>query len=124
MKEQDEIVTTDLTRFGWRERKIACDLLQAWNKDGLPEDFDEGEGARLYFNTASGFVFLSSEEGSVAMMNVDKLESFYSCPECGFEGFREDFERDHKDAADPECQRFLRQIGVLPEEEESEDETA
>ena len=39
------------------------------------------------FNKMSGNVFLTNSEFQVAMMNGDTLESFYSCLQCGNEGF-------------------------------------
>ena len=40
------------------------------------------------------------------MMNDDKLESFYSCPECGEEGFKEDFEECDNDC----CKEYLNEM--------------
>ena len=61
----------------------------------------------------SGNVFLTNANYDVAMMNGDTLESFYSCPNCGHEGFKEDMSHD----GDAECKRYLRDIGVEEEEE-------
>lgn len=85
------MTTTDLTQFGYRERKLAEELLHAWNENGLPEDFHD-ENVTIMMNQYSGNVFLTNDEFQVAMMNGDSLESFYSCPECGHEGFKEDFD--------------------------------
>jgi len=87
-----EITTTDLTRFGHRERKMAEDLLRAWREQGLPDDFHYDE-VTIMFNTHSGYVFLTNADFQVAMLNGDKLESFYSDPETGEEGFREDLSK-------------------------------
>jgi hypothetical protein len=81
-----DITTTDLSKFGYRERVIARELLEAWEVQGLPEDFEETE-VTIMFNMYSGNVFLTNSEFQVAMMCDDKLESFYSCPQCGNEGF-------------------------------------
>jgi hypothetical protein len=81
--------TVDLAKFGFREIEMLRDILDAWVKHGLPEDFS-GEGVHPMFNMNSGNVFLTNEEFQVAMMNGDTLESFYSCPECGHEGFAEE----------------------------------
>lgn len=109
----DEKVVTDLAKFGWRELRLARDLLNAMIEDGVPDDFDD-EGIQVAFNLESGYVFLTNEQCDVAMLNGDKLESWYWCPECGHEGFAEDME--HEGGA--ECQRYLRQIGVTAEGEE------
>ena len=85
-------VTTDLKDFGYREIEMLRDILDAWVKHGLPEDFN-GEGVHPMFNMNSGDVFLTNEEFQVAMLNGgDTLESFYSCSECGYEGFMGDME--------------------------------
>ena len=102
----DEITTTDLSKFGARERHMAADLLKA--VDRLPDDFDD-EGITVMFNMHSGNVFLTNSDFQVAMMNDGKLESFYSCPECGHEGFREDMEHD-RDAKG--CREYLQDLGI------------
>ena len=72
-----------------RERALAIELLQAWGKQGLPSDFYE-DGVKIAFNRNSGNIFLVNEEYQCAMMNGDKLESFYSSPYDGHEGFIEE----------------------------------
>jgi hypothetical protein len=106
----NEITTTDLSKFGYREIKMVRDLLDAWIKHGLPNDFEDNEVVPM-MNTHSGNVFLTNSEYQVAMMNGDKLESFYSCPECGHEGFKEDMSHD----GNSNCQEYLKSIGVVGE---------
>lgn len=101
----DNIVTTDLSDFGSRERAMAEELLKAWREQGLPDDFDI-DNVTIMMNKNSGCVFLSNSEFQAAMMNGDKLETFYSCPECGHEGFAEDMEHD----GDAECKRYVKDI--------------
>jgi hypothetical protein len=110
-------VTSNLSKFGWRERRMAATLLTAACDNGLPDDFDD-DGMTICMNTYSGNVFLSNSDYDVAMMNGDKLESFYSCPECGHEGFKDEMQHD----GGPECRRYLRDIGVVGEEVEAESE--
>ena len=81
-----EVVTSDLSKFGSRERKMAEDLLKAWRTQGLPDGFD-GDEVTIFLNMQSGYVFLSDENYQVAMMNDDKLEIFYTDFETGEEGF-------------------------------------
>lgn len=81
------ITTTDFAKFGYRERKLAEQLLKAWNEQGLPEDFHEDEVV-IIMNTNSGNVFLTNSDFQVAMMNGDRLESFYTDFETGEEGFK------------------------------------
>lgn len=111
---KDEITTTNLAKFGWRERRMAATLLAAACDQGFPVDFTDDEVV-LMMNTSSGNVFLTNSDFQVAMMNGDKLESFYSCPECGHEGFAEDMKHGEDN---PECQRYLKDIGVVEQEEE------
>ena len=100
------MTTTDLTKFGSRERKMAEELLRAWRKQGLPEDFTNHK-VEIMMNQRSGYVFLTNYDYQVAMMNNDNLESFYTCPYCGYEGFLEDMEHEPEDK---ECSRYLEEI--------------
>jgi len=97
--------TTDLSKFGQIELRDLEVLLRAMREQGLPKDFD---GSEVYpvFNQNSGNVFLSNQDYQVAMMNGDKLESFYSCPECGHEGFMEDMEHEGNEG----CEEYLDSI--------------
>ena len=69
-----------------RERALAIELLQAWGEQGLPLDFYE-QGVKIACNRNSGDVFLVNDAYQCAMMNGDKLESFYNSPYDGHEGF-------------------------------------
>lgn len=89
----NDITTTDLSKFGYRERKLMQELLKAWDKQGLPEEFYDDQ-VTVMFNTHSGNVFLTNSDYQVAMMNGEKLEMFYTCPNCGNEGF--DGENDYQ----------------------------
>jgi len=84
----DDYTTSFLSDFGDRERNILIDLLQAWRDQGLPQDFCD-DHVNPMLNINSGHVFLSNDDYQVAMLNGDKLESWYSCPNCGHEGFKE-----------------------------------
>jgi len=105
----DEIVTNNISQFGWRERRMAAELLTVSCDKGFPEDFNDDE-VTIMMNRNSGNVFLTNSDFQVAMMNGDKLESFYSCPECGHEGFADEMEHD----GNAECGRYLVEIGVRP----------
>ena len=87
-----DIVTTDLSRFGYRELKMAASLLGAYCEN--PPDF-LGDGVTVMFNTHSGCVFLTDEDFNIGMMNGDRLEQFHTCFECGAEGFAEEMD-DHE----------------------------
>ena len=98
-------ITTDLSKFGSRERDLLIELLTAWQEHGLPDDFDDDEVVPT-FNMNSGYVFLTNANYEVAMMNGDTLESWYSCPQCGHEGFKEDMGHE----GNTDCQEYLAAI--------------
>jgi hypothetical protein len=56
----------------------------------------------------SRYLSLRSFKVQVAMMNGDKLESFYSCPQCGHEGFKDEMEHE----GNKDCQEYLESIGI------------
>lgn len=103
----NEIITTDLAEFGFRELHLAGNLLKAYGSNGL--DGFEHNGVQVMMNKNSGNVFLTNSECQVAMMNGNDLELFYSCPECGHEGFAD--EMDHE--GNKECRRYLKEIKVV-----------
>lgn len=98
-----DIVTSDLSRFGYRELKMAAILLAAYC-DNPPEFLSDGVTVML--NMHSGCVFLTDEDFNVGMMNGDTLEQFHSCPECGAEGFAEELPEGNAC-----CVRYLRETG-------------
>ncbi|MFH0754536.1 MAG: hypothetical protein V2A70_08225 [Candidatus Omnitrophota bacterium] len=83
------ITTTDLAKFGYRERGLAERLLKAWMEKGLPDDFYDND-VIIMMNAQSGCVFLTNSEFQAAMFNGDKLETYYNCPYCGNEGFADE----------------------------------
>ena len=44
----NEITTTNLAGFGWRERKMAAELLTASCEQGFPEDFEDEDVIFLF----------------------------------------------------------------------------
>jgi hypothetical protein len=101
----ENVVTHNLSEFGSRERKMTEELLKAWREQGLPDDFYDDETV-VAMNKNSGNVFLTNSDYQVAMMNGDKLESFYSCPQCGHEGFLDEMEHE----GNSDCQEYLNEI--------------
>ena len=79
------MTTTNLSDFGYKELELLEKLLCAMRTQGLPADFDDNEVTPV-MNQCSGDVFLSNSEYQVAMMNGDKLESYYTLSS-GEEGF-------------------------------------
>lgn len=106
----DTITTSDLSAFGNRERHMLSELLTAWEEQGLPGDFECYDVIPM-MNTNSGNVFLTNSDLQVAMMNGDSLESFYTCPYCGHEGFKEEMEHDEQ-SDDEDCKNYLDSIGI------------
>ena len=70
-------VTSDLSEYGYRELKMAADLLTAYcaNK---PDYL--GDGVHVAFDKISGLVFLRDKNHN----------QFHKCPECGCAGSDED----------------------------------
>jgi hypothetical protein len=108
----NNITTTDLREFGYRERVMAENLLKAWRTQGLPENFYDDE-VTIMFNTHSGCVFLTNSDYQAAMMNGNNLEIWHFCPYCGHEGFAEDMDHEPEDR---ECTLYLEEIGVINED--------
>jgi len=104
--------TTDMSKFGYRERKLAAELLTASIDQGFPDDFED-DGVTIMFNMHSGNVFFTNSDYQVCMMNGDKLESFYILPYFGEEGFKEDFEGREKWEFNEDDIEFLINIGVF-----------
>ena len=84
----DETVTKDLARFGFRELRMAAELLTAYRSDEDETELLAGDGLAVWMNTHSGYVFLCDEDCNVAMTSGGKLEDFLTCSYCGHEGVR------------------------------------
>ena len=83
------MTTTNLSDFSYRELTILEELLKAMREQGLPKDFYNDEVCPM-MNQLSGNVFLTNSDFQVAMLNGDKLESFYFLSYHGNEGFLEE----------------------------------
>lgn len=97
--------TTNLADFGIRELKEVRDLLTAMLEQGLPEDFYNNEVVPM-FNQSSGYVFLTNSDFQVAMINGDELESFYTSPYEGLEGFYDDLKEQYEDMSEEDKEWF------------------
>jgi len=62
-------LTDDLSKFGHRELEEAIALLDAINRDGLPETFNN-EDVKILFNSHTGAVFLINSDLQVAMQST------------------------------------------------------
>lgn len=85
--------TTDLSQFGFRELRMAAELLTAYC-NSKPDWLSDG--VTVMMNTLSGNVFLTDEDFNVGMINGDELEPFLSTPYEGHEGFISDLVSEHK----------------------------
>jgi hypothetical protein len=109
--------TTNLADFGYREIKMARDLLDAYINNGLPEDFDDS-GVTVMMNRDSGNVFLTNEEFQVAMESDGKLYSFYNSPYEGKEGSFEDLLAEYPNMHPEDQEWFDMLAGALGREDE------
>jgi hypothetical protein len=69
------------------------------------------------FNPNSGNVFFTNSDYQVAMMNGDKLESFYVTPYEGHEGFKDELRNLDLETLHIEDLEYLRDIDVISQEE-------
>jgi hypothetical protein len=97
--------TTNLAQFGNRELAEVRDLLDAMLNSGLPSDFYE-DAVWPMLNLNSGCVFLTNSDYQVCMLNEGKLESFYSSPYAGLEGFYDDLKEQYEDMHEEDKQWF------------------
>ena len=120
---RDNITTTDFSEFGWRERKMASELLNASIEQGFPSDFEDDE-VQIMMNKNSGNVFFTNSEYQVAMMNGEDLESFYNLPYSGIEGFADELKDEYENGniTDDEDIEYLKQLGIIGGDEEEEEE--
>lgn len=81
------------------ERKEVLAIMQAWDKNGLPDNFYL-ENVRFAYNRNSGNVFLVNDDYQVCMMNDDVLEEFYTSPYDGHEGFINELLQSYNDGLD------------------------
>jgi len=112
MRSEVTTITYSLEDFGARERGMMMDILQAWDRDGLPSDFHDSR-CRIGFNMNSGYVWLENDDCQCAMMNGEKLELFHSLPDSGEEGFLSDLCW-HWSRLSDEDQWYLQQFMSVP----------
>lgn len=80
--------TRNLMEFGIRELRYAARLLSLF-KTSKDHTRKLGDSVAVEFNPNSGYVFLVDEDFNVAMVQSDTLRDWFTCPECGEEGFEE-----------------------------------
>ncbi len=107
-------LTTDLADFDAEGRYELIKLLKAWQSSGLPDDFYDNEVVPM-LNRNSGYVFLTNSEYQVCMEANGKLESWYTTPYSGYEGFLDDLVQeylDNPDGWDEEDVEYLHDLGA------------
>ena len=111
----NDATTTDISRFGWRERQLAAELLTASCAQGFPDEFEDDD-VQIMFNTYSGNVFFTNSAGDVCMMNGDQLEMQWRTPYSGHEGFAEELADEVDETWDAEDIRFLLENEIISAE--------
>ena len=112
------MTTTNLTDFGYRELIMLEELLKAMREQGLPKDFYEEEVCPM-MNQNSGNVFLTNSDYQVAMLNGDKLESFYFLSYHGNEGFLDELIEEYNNG-NIEVEDFEQLADICDENGETE----
>ena len=100
--------TQDYSEMGQIEREEASLLLKTYgtSKD---DTLHFGQGIKVEFNPMSGYVFLVDEDYNTAMMMGDRLENFYSCPNCGNEAMQSEF---REQCTDDCCKEYADDLGL------------
>ena len=106
--------TQDFSDFGHVEREEAGLLLRTFGTSKDDTLFLEND-IKVEFNPMSGYVFLVDGDYNCAMMNDDRLENFFSCPNCGGEGLQSEFREQNSDDC---CQEYADDLGLDPLDEE------
>ena len=112
------MTTTNLSNFGYRELIMLEELLKAMREQGLPDDFYDDE-VHPMMNQSSGNVFLTNSDYQVAMLNGDKLESFYFLSYHGNEGFLDELIEEY-DNGNIKVEDFEQLADICEENEEIE----
>ena len=112
------MTTTNLSDFGYRELTILKELLKAMREQGLPDDFYDEE-VHPMMNQSSGNVFLTNSDYQVAMLNGDKLESFYFLSYHGNEGFLDELIEEY-DNGNIKAEDFEQLADICEENGETE----
>lgn len=87
----EDVLTSDLSKFGYTEWVAVRDILNALLEHGVPDGF-YNDGITPMLNTESRYVFLTNSEYQVCMVNNEKLEMVLCCSNCGVEGFESEME--------------------------------
>lgn len=117
-----EITTANIGEFGWEERRAAVELMTALCDQGFPDDFEQ-TGVHLMFNRNSGAVFFANDEYQACMMCDSVLESYYTTPCGGHEGFEHEIREQFQGwgtSWDFEDVEYIHNLGIISDEEYDE----
>lgn len=96
-----DYIEVDFNGFGHREIEMVADLFVAYDESNITIT-----GLKVGFNKMSGSVFLLDGDDNVYMESDNGLEQFFNCPDCGREGFKDEFE----DQQCMSCQEIFNQL--------------
>jgi hypothetical protein len=113
---ENGIREADFSGFGYREIRMASELLNAYLESPSEIQLDN---VKVGFNPQSAAVFLYDDEYNTYMLNGKRLEQWFNCSDCGHEGFKEDFIPDNHASCD--CKYCEGIAGVVKNEDESEE---
>jgi len=102
----NDYYTENIADFGYRERDMLIELLQAWQDHGLPENFSY-DNVRPAFNMNSGNVFLVNDAWQVAMYSDGKIEEWHTLPYGGEEGFISDLLELDRESLHPDDLEYI-----------------
>lgn len=111
----------NLEHFGFREIKMAADLMNAYADGKAPRWFDDS-GVTVEFNPNSGYVFLVNDECQVLLFNGTDLVGWHYLGYAGNEGTIEDlwYEYEHGYIDECDCSELANILEMEGESEKAE----
>jgi hypothetical protein len=77
----------DQSKFTSSQRQEARKLKEAWEKQGLPDNFSN-VGVHIRREKSGNKVFISNNEDQICMLNKGRLDLYITCPKCKNMGFK------------------------------------
>ena len=113
MSEYQQYSEIDLSNFGYLEISQIAEVLQAYASGNVKDEIEPP--IKVGYNGGSVLAFIIDADNRTYMINDDKLEEWYTCGNCGKEGFLEEFkiyETNCKDCTDYIPIKYLDEIGA------------
>tara|TARA_R100000697_G_scaffold83549_2_gene95614 strand:- start:97 stop:771 length:675 start_codon:yes stop_codon:yes gene_type:complete len=104
------MVTSDLNKFGRREKDMMVDLFVLYRDNKITKiakDYFDFGTMKPAYNINSGYVFLTDDDYNVVMENDGMLDLFISTPYAGVEGFYDDLMEDEYFDMDEEDKEYM-----------------